>query len=260
MPRFKMTRPLAQVVLFGNSATYAQQILAYNPVFFLDANDSNLWQDSSRTTVATANADPVGAWDDLSRNGYHFTQTTTSLKPSLRTSVQNGLNVIRFELTGDYLDYADGLLTGDHTVYDVSYATTNAIGSHMFDIRDTGDGTPVNANINYANDKRRYLHRDDGSTLTTLTSTNDFDETWNIGTFWQSGTSMVLYVNDTSEATDTHAGAATGMDRTRIGASAFNEAQPFNGDIAALIGFSSAHDAATRTAIINILNARYAIF
>jgi hypothetical protein len=43
--------------------------------------DGTLWQDSARTTAATADADPVGAWDDASGNANNATQATAGTRP-----------------------------------------------------------------------------------------------------------------------------------------------------------------------------------
>lgn len=40
-----------------------------------------LWQDSARTTRITASTNPVGAMDDLSPNGWHMTQATSTARP-----------------------------------------------------------------------------------------------------------------------------------------------------------------------------------
>lgn len=113
-------------------------------VAWYDASDfSTLWQDSSRTVRAQANADVIGAWDDKSGNARHLIQATTANKPTLRLNVKNGKPVIRFDGTDDTLrkivfgDFGDNYSVfmllkedadGDNAqgVYEVSTGSTDA--------------------------------------------------------------------------------------------------------------------------------------
>lgn len=45
--------------------------------------NTGYWQDSARTTAATAAGDPLGAWDDQSGNARHATQSTNARRPTL---------------------------------------------------------------------------------------------------------------------------------------------------------------------------------
>lgn len=56
---------------------------------------STLFQDSAGTVPVTADGQPVGRMLDLSGNGNHATQATTSLKPIYRTS--GGLHWLEFD-------------------------------------------------------------------------------------------------------------------------------------------------------------------
>jgi hypothetical protein len=74
---------------------------------WLDASDaSTLFQASDGTTPAVADNDVVGYWGDKSANRYTPTQATTADKPLVKTSIQNGRNVVRFDGSGDFLSYA----------------------------------------------------------------------------------------------------------------------------------------------------------
>ncbi len=74
---------------------------------WLDANDaSTLFQDAAKTTAA-GDGDVVGAWADKSGQGKDATQTTTADKPTLQTGIVNGLPVVRFDGTDDFLNIPD---------------------------------------------------------------------------------------------------------------------------------------------------------
>lgn len=79
--------------------------LSLSPVLWLKA-DGVVWQDSARTTLATADGDPVGAWDDASGNGNHVLQATASKRPLLKTSggaTGTGSKRVLFDGVDDFL-------------------------------------------------------------------------------------------------------------------------------------------------------------
>lgn len=62
------------------------------PELWLPAGGT-FWQDSARTTPATVNGNPVGAWDDVSGFGRHALQPTAGNRPALTIPGLNGLAV-----------------------------------------------------------------------------------------------------------------------------------------------------------------------
>lgn len=61
------------------------------------------WYDASQLTGLSDN-DPVTTWTDLSGNGRNLTQGTAANKPLYKTSIQNGLPMLRFDGTNDFMD------------------------------------------------------------------------------------------------------------------------------------------------------------
>jgi len=60
--------------------------------------DAGTFTGSDLTGPVSADASPVGGWQDFSGGNRHFTQAgTTAEKPRLRTNVLNGLPVLRFD-------------------------------------------------------------------------------------------------------------------------------------------------------------------
>lgn len=82
---------------------------ALSPALWLKA-DAGTFQ-TSGGSPATADADPVGEWQDQSGNGRHFAQATGSKKPTLKLAIQNGKPVIRFDGTDDSLSTASLVLS-----------------------------------------------------------------------------------------------------------------------------------------------------
>ena len=55
-----------------------------------------LWLDAADTGTVTLASGAVSQWNDKSGNGRHFTQAAAANRPTLETSVQNGLQAVRF--------------------------------------------------------------------------------------------------------------------------------------------------------------------
>ena len=70
--------------------------------------DAGTYEDTSLTTPASADADPVGGLWDWSGNGNHLTQSTSTKRPALKLAIQNGLPVLRFDGVDDFLAGAFG--------------------------------------------------------------------------------------------------------------------------------------------------------
>ena len=67
--------------------------------------DATLYQESGRTTIASADGDPVGSWTDSSPTAGHASAATSANRPVLKTGI-NGLNgkpVVRFDGVDDRL-------------------------------------------------------------------------------------------------------------------------------------------------------------
>jgi hypothetical protein len=62
-----------------------------------------LWLDAADTSTISLSGSNVTQWNDKSGNGYNFAQGTAANRPSSGTRTQNGLNVIDFDGTNDFL-------------------------------------------------------------------------------------------------------------------------------------------------------------
>lgn len=61
------------------------------------------WHDASNAGSITASGGTVSQWDDLSGNGHHLTQATSTYQPTTGSSTINGLNALGFDGVDDYL-------------------------------------------------------------------------------------------------------------------------------------------------------------
>lgn len=63
---------------------------------------TGLFDATSGGNAVTTNASSVARWEDQSGNNRHATQSTAGFRATLRTSVQNSRNIIRFDGTDDF--------------------------------------------------------------------------------------------------------------------------------------------------------------
>lgn len=93
-------------IIFLRSAAAAwspAQLFAASEIgVWYDPSDlSTMWTDTGRTTPVTTDGDLVACIDDKSGNGFHATQSNSSLRPAYKTS--GGLHWLAFDGTDDCL-------------------------------------------------------------------------------------------------------------------------------------------------------------
>lgn len=108
---------------------------------WLDSSDSGtLYQDSAGVIPAINDGDPVGYWKDKSGNSRNFIQSTAANRPSLKTSIQNSKNIIRFDGSNDFIQ-PSGYAVGPQPVTVFTVFKTNGTGYH--NIYDTAGSNPM---------------------------------------------------------------------------------------------------------------------
>lgn len=207
--------------------------------------DGVFWQDGARTTPATADGDPVGAWDDASGEDNHATQATANARPLLKLNVKNGLPVVRFDGTDDFLS---SLLTVAQpgTVFIV--ASRSATGErHMI------DGTTELARWLVGGDVGGNWVIYAGSVVTTSAQ----DTNWHLHTAVFDGASSSHRV-DAASAGSGDAGALA-LTNPLIGAGQ-GHILFHQGDIAEVLIYDSALGTTDRDSVEAYLDAKYSIF
>jgi hypothetical protein len=243
-------------------AEYLAGVLALSPVAFYDTSLSPMWQDSARTIPASTAADVIGAWDDLSGNSYHVTQGTTANKPTLRTNVQNGRSVIRFD-GGDSLKKTSFADFGDnYTVFMVMKMASGDSTQGVFEVSNGTFDTGFYMLHNVGN-STEWRGKGSGSVqLTDFTSPDIKDGVCRLHSMSNSGTLLQYWLNGTSKDTSVYTGPNANtlnqLDIGKINTGAYDLAA--GGEIAALIIFNSTLSAGNRQSIEAILNERYAIY
>lgn len=113
--------------------------------------DGTLYQDSARTTLATADTDPVGSWSDASGNARHASQATSTKRPLLKLSQLNSQPALQFD------DVDDWMATATFTAI-AQPATEIAVFKR--DASDVGHGIVADGNSSTSN--RHLIQIDSG--------------------------------------------------------------------------------------------------
>ena len=71
---------------------------------WLDASDANTLYDATTGGSLVAANGGVARWEDKSGNARHATQGTSGSRPIRKTAIQNGLGVLRFDGTNDWIN------------------------------------------------------------------------------------------------------------------------------------------------------------
>ncbi|NBT76640.1 MAG: hypothetical protein EBT15_11890 [Betaproteobacteria bacterium] len=118
---------------------------------WLDASDASTLYDSTSGGALVAADGAVARWEDKSGNARHAKQATSDSRPQRKVGVFNGLDILRFDGSDDFLDSTDflDLTSGQQItiVAAVKSAVTGVIqtivskyGKSSFSISSTADG------------------------------------------------------------------------------------------------------------------------
>lgn len=221
--------------------------LAFSPALWLDANDpATLFQNSTLTTPATADGDPVGGWKDKSGNARHLTQATSSKRPTLKTNIQNGLPVVRGDGVDDFLRCAF-TFAQPQTFFFVTRVNTFLSSAFLL-----GGVTDDRRIFSGGGANRKYMYAGTGL-APSLTHT---DNTWGVLTAVFNGASSTIALNAGS-ATTGNSGTNTGGGVTLFGSDSVGQCGAM--DIAELLLFGTL-TADEKTQILNYLNAKWAVY
>jgi hypothetical protein len=195
--------------------------------------------------------DPVATWSDSGGLGNDATQATSSKRPTYKTSIQNGLPVVRF----DSVD--DGMTTGasaslPFTVFVVYNYRSATSGVHR-----AVQGASANWLIGpYTNHHQLY----NGAFIPTNGSISAVVENvFALVCGLQSSGDAKLFINGVQSGTNTQNGApGTIYLGHGIGPPPYSET--LDGDIAEVIVYDSALGTTNRQSIETYLNGKWAIF
>lgn len=203
-----------------------------------------LWLDASDNTTITIGTG-VSEWRDKSGYGRNATQATGANQPSYIESAQNGLNVIRFDGTDDFMNY-NGEFLGQrlYAVYAVVARRSNK--SDNFYIAGSTSSTNQQFIAGWANNTTyRYAQYSNDIDATVTGYSSSVFEIWEMflesggRRLWRDGTQM--NTNTTTTRLSANLGGYLGV---------FTTANPdvyYDGDIAEIVAFPYSIAAADRT-------------
>lgn len=266
------TWPRAPIFGFGGSL-----------ILWLDASDASTLYDSTSGGALVAADGAVARWADKSGNARHATQETSGNRPQRKTSVFNGLDVLRFDGSDDFLDSTDflDLSSGQEitifavvkiAVTGVTQAIASKYGKSSPSVSNTADGWGF-----------RLLNSGKMDFFGTTDEGDGFSKRLSDSTVSASGLTVLavkaaagslslatLYRNSSivaSSATasnaetleDTSYAVTVGALRYTFNTTVNKYVQFFNGDIAEVIVYNSALSDANRSVVESYLMSKWGI-
>ncbi len=180
-------------------------------VLWLDASDV----DGDGTAGGTFVSGGTATWADKSGHGHDVTQSTAAKHPTLGTNTLNGLPLMSFDGTDDYLYRTDALgFTGnpEATVFVITTNMTDVGGNDIRCLQFGGEANDNNADATYAFGVESSWRFNGGNRVF---ATDPLDQTDpNIGIFRSPvgstyGAKEFYYNNASTQATQTGAGSPT---------------------------------------------------
>jgi hypothetical protein len=114
-------------------ASWSEDFGSYSPTMisglqlWLDASDSSTLFDATvGGNLVTTDGSAVARWADKSGNNRHAIQTTSTARPLLKTGIQAGKNVLRFDGTNHYFNINSiaAFFGSSHTIFAVAQTNT----------------------------------------------------------------------------------------------------------------------------------------
>ena len=96
---------------------------------WLDASDANTLFDATSGGSLVAADGGVARWEDKSGNARHATQATSGNRPTRKTAIQGGKDVLRFDGSSDNFSLSSITIPASHTVFFVFTRATSGIHS-----------------------------------------------------------------------------------------------------------------------------------
>ncbi|NBW22927.1 MAG: hypothetical protein EBR82_84780 [Caulobacteraceae bacterium] len=250
---------------------------------WLDASDASTLFDATTGGSLVAADGGVARWEDKSGNGRHATQSNASYRPLKKTSVVNGLAVVRFDGSNDYMR------TGAIAALDTITTTQFVVSRHpsvppsangvIFRNRYStviGGNPALNRQFSGAfletpNSGRLLWHsRSSAGTLIAPDAASRAQPTANVACVLtgqsDSSGNVTNYFNANAAITSTgSAGTPNGHETTYIGCTNSNDDADFspiaflNGDVCELIIYSASLSSAERSAVIAYLMSKWGI-
>jgi hypothetical protein len=223
--------------------------------------------DYDASLLSFADGAAVDTWTDNSGNARHVTQATAGLRPLYRTNILNGLPVVEFDGSDDFLGRADtGFPTAALTVMGVMRCTITLPANTSRAVAMWGAGSGAGQGIVYMFSNSGALVQAYAVSARAISfGTNNQVNLWGVFTLTRSTPSAGnatynLWVNGASNATQVMAAATTLGNEFRLGAGNSLLANAFfPGRLARLLVWSTELTVGNRQLAERALGGRYGI-
>lgn len=227
------------------------------------------WIDFADSSSITTGTGGISQADDKSGNGYHFTQGTSGNRPDYSGTL-NGRNIITFAGGPDYLNNSSATAIGKNASGCTSYVVFKHTAAPTTDQRLLSVQGPSSSLRHYlragaTSNKLEIIARrlDADANAIIVGSTN-------VGTGWHIATAVAdnvagtlgLWMDGVSEGSTTLAssgGNSSNTDTVVVQLSSGNASLDLVGNVAELIVYNAAHDAATRARMWGYLRNKWGL-
>lgn len=159
-----------------------------------------MWLDASDAATLTLSGSNVTTWGDKSGNSRNMTQATGTAQPTRQTNVQNGMAVVRFDGTSDYMATASSGVSAQPYSW-VGLFKPNAVNVYKRILQGL---TPDAGNIEHTAGAQWVLYA--GSAASNVGTSY---AAWTIAIPTYNGSSSTLWVNGSQQGTTYGLGTLT---------------------------------------------------
>lgn len=216
--------------------------------------DGTLWQDSARTTPATADGAPVGAWDDASGAGAHVTQSTSDNRPTLKTGIINSKPVLRFDGSNDRMAGSASAATKPFTAFALFKAANVSVTSTMLGASTAGG---LHWRIDQAGAHPQEILRQDTELIASGTG-GQTTAAHIVAVTYGSAGAWAFYLDGAGAGSGTNNKTFTAS-TTTVGYNGSNNVELCNGDLAEIIKYDSALSTTDLNRVGNYLESKYGV-
>ena len=231
---------------------------------WLDAT-KGLFDATSGGSAVTTDGSAVARWEDQSGNSRHITQSTLASQPILKTAIQNGKNIIRFDGTNDILRRSGAFVhaQGAATIFVVVSANSGASDRLVVEGRTTATN-PLYMPIISANATLfQVLYRLDNGTipLNNVSFGTAFNGTgFKLVCAVDSGTNFAGFINKVTTNNQNYSRGTVTLDTFAIGGWATTiERDFFPGDVAEVVIYNTALGTTDRQLVEDYLYSKWGI-
>lgn len=217
------------------------------------------------TATGLNDGDQIATWTDASGLGHDITQATAAKRPLYKTSILNGLPVVRFDGTDDFMATAAyASPTAGGSLFAVVKVTASAayrlILNHASSATWTGGHSRFQARVQDSG-PWQFIVNDDSVAANALNTfpTNAVTGTWLLMTFIYDQTNLIIASGGTNIITKGLTGTLTSSTfPVYVGAST-DGLNVWNGDMAELVYYDNGLNSTDRAAIEKYLTDKWFI-